>query len=255
MAFLRSSFFRDNWGHGMLLCLAIALVIATTQSTSSVISASVKAKQLLAPPEHLKLFTFGYHETFSDSLWLRVIQDIDVCGRDLGDDNLSPLMLEPKEPGPPPICKDSWVFHMLNAITTMTPRFRMPYSAGGSILSVVVNDPTGAGVIFDRGVKEFPNDWIIAYKAAYHFLVELNDPAKASHLLVQAGKNGAPYWVFSLAGHLMTETGQALLAKSVLEDAIRLDPEGRFTIRLKQRLEAANKILAESQKKAPASTQ
>ncbi len=252
---MQQYFSREYLVHGFFFGLALIVLIFTTQDKVTAINMNAKSKQLLAPPEHLKLFTFGYHETVSDSLWLRVIQDIDTCGRDVGDEDFAPLAEpKPKAPGPP-ICKDSWVFHMINAITTMTPQFRIPYSAGGSILSVIVNDPTGAAVIFDRGVKQFPNDWVIAYKASYHYMAELNNIPRASELLVQAGKNGAPYWVFSLAGQLMTKSGQAMLAKTILEDAIRLDREGRFTPRLQQRLDEANKVLAETQQKAPASIQ
>jgi valyl-tRNA synthetase len=40
--------------------------------------------------------------------------------------------------------------------------------------------------------------------------------------LLQAGRNGAPSWVYSLAGRLYTEEGKAFLAKSVLLDTLKL---------------------------------
>jgi tetratricopeptide (TPR) repeat protein len=190
---------------------------------------------LLAPPAALKHLTLGYAELISDALWLRLIQDID-----------RPCDLEPAtEAGGsrPGACHKSWGFQMLDMITELTPKFRMPYIMGATVLSVAVGDAEGARIIFEKGLREFPNDWSMAYRASYHYLEELHDNQRAAELLVQAGKNGAPFWVFSLASRLLTEEGKAELAKAVLDEAIARDPSLTENPRIQRRLKEVAEAL------------
>ena len=199
---------------------------------------------LLAPPEHAEHFTFGYNESASDSLWLRLIQDIDHC------DTMAKQRAEAKASGAADDayihCKSNlgWVYKMLDVITTLTPSFRMPYNHGATVLSITVGDGEGARRIFERGIQQFPKDWSLQYRAAYHYLYELNDLKRAADLLVQAGKNGAPAWVYSLAANIYTSEGKAALGKSVLQSVLEEDVDPKFAGRLKQRLEYIDSVLA-----------
>lgn len=198
---------------------------------------------MLYPPQQLKNFSFGYQENLSDALWLRVIQDMDTCGKK-EDMRAATTVANPKSlddlltSGQTRVgrCEMSWVFHMIDLITDLSPRFRQPYSSGSIILSVAVDDISGATKIFDKAILQFPNDWPLHYNAAYHYLYEVGDPGRAAELLVKAGHLGAPSWVFSLAARLYTKEGQALLAKSVLEDVIAENEDQPFIERLKERL-------------------
>ena len=107
---------------------------------------------------------------------------------------------------------------MLDATTNLSPHFRIPYAAGGLALTVIISDIEGATKIFDKGVKPFPHDWPILYRAAYHYLYEVHDKKRAADLLTQAGKNGAPPWVFTLAGRLYSDAGDTELAESLLQE-------------------------------------
>jgi hypothetical protein len=187
---------------------------------------------LIPPPKHLEYFSFGYNENVSDSLWLRVIQDIDHCDAGVVKNGQQCV-------GTPM----GWVYQMLAAIADLTPSFRMPYNHGATILSVVVNDREGAKRIFDRGVEQFPKDWSLQYRAAYHYLYEMKDQTKAAELLNLAGKNGAPPWVFALAARLYTAEGQAFLAKSILESVLEDEPDSKYAEQLKGRLTQLNEII------------
>ena len=198
----------------------------------------------VSPPEHSELYSFGYNENLSDSLWLRLIQDIDFC-----DANVQLSVKNVKPPQPDQSGKKcnshlGWAYRMLDAITTLTPKFRMPYNHGATILSVTVGDAEGAKRIFDRGVENFPADWALQYRSAYHYLYELNDNVKAADLLRMAGKNGAPEWVFSLSARLYTKEGKAELARSVLQSALDADPDSKYAESLKHRLRQLNNIIA-----------
>jgi hypothetical protein len=128
---------------------------------------------------------------------------------------------------------------MLSSIISLAPDFRSAYLHGATVLSVLVNDHEGAKLIFDEGVKHFPKDGTLAYRAAYHYMHELKDAKRASELLVIAGNNGAPNWVFALSARLAQQAGQLEFAREVLLSSIEAykDENPVFLKRLKDRLE------------------
>jgi tetratricopeptide (TPR) repeat protein len=127
---------------------------------------------------------------------------------------------------------------MLDSITNLSPNFRIPYAAGALALTVVITDIDGATKIFDKGVKAFPNDWPLLYRAAYHYLYEVNDKKRAAELLIAAGKNGAPSWVFSLAGRLYSDSGKLDLAKALLEQMIQEKQDPAIIDRVRKKIES-----------------
>ena len=106
---------------------------------------------------------------------------------------------------------------MLDAVTLLAPKYRMAYLAGALSLSVLVEDYEGARVIFDRGVKEFPNDWMILYRASYHYLYDRQDFLEAAKLMERAAAAGAPSWLTLSAARLYSKSGRAEYAIQVLE--------------------------------------
>jgi hypothetical protein len=231
---------------------------------SAILGIDFKAKlrdhtSLLLPPKDLKYFSLGYQEIIADVLWLRTLQDIDLCGSGSQIDtapahaqkgvDLNELIRSKKgeqaaeQSLDHAKCNDGWSARMLDSITELAPKFKMPYLVGGTILSVVVHDDIGATIIFKKGVERFPEDWTMAYRAAYHSMEARHDFKSAAEFLIQAGRHGAPAWVFALAARLQTRTGQAALAKPVLEEAIAADPDSMWAQTLKDRLKEVNQII------------
>lgn len=178
----------------------------------------------LPPPMHVEHLSFGFHETVADTLWIRSIQGFEVC--DVSKD----------------ICvEDSWLFKMLDAVTNLSPQFRIPYAAGGLALGIMLSDISGATKIFEKGVKALPKDWTISYRAAYHFLYEVKDKKRAAELLIQAGQNGAPAWVFTLAGRLYSDSGELLLAENVLAEMKATNQDESLIQRLEVKIASMKK--------------
>ncbi len=196
-------------------------------------------KAFVPPPLEIKHFSFGYKESIADSLWIRFIQDMDECGEFENQKNTNKKKS----------CNMGWGYRMLDAISELAPRFESVYLTGATVLSVVGNDAKGAEAIFDKGIKVFPGDWSISYRAGYHYLVEMKDYKKAAEALKLAAENGAPSWVYSLAGRLYTQTGQALLTKTMLESFLKRNPKVKYSNRIRQRLIEANRALGLSSKK------
>ncbi|UOF02607.1 tetratricopeptide repeat protein [Bdellovibrio reynosensis] len=165
----------------------------------------------------------------ADTIWIRAIQDFDYCEQKKAEN----------------VCVDnSWLYHMVDAITELSPKFRVAYSNGSLALSVIISDIEGATKIFDKGVKEFPNDWTIQYHAAYHYLYEVKDRKRAAELLLQAGNNGAPAWVFTLAGRLYSDEGNFELAESVLQEMIQNNQDPVLIKRLQDKINSMKKPAA-----------
>lgn len=177
---------------------------------------------LIAPPPQLERFSFGYQESIADVLWIRALQDFDYCDQPIGKN----------------LCRNnSWLGQVLDTATNLSPKFRIVYAAGGLALTVLISDIEGATTIYDKGVREFPNDWPILYRAAYHYLYEVKDKARAAELLNAAAKNGAPDWTYTLAGRLYSEAGEMDLAEAVLKEMIESKQDEHIINRLRQKID------------------
>ena len=184
-----------------VLSLALLIIFFSRQDT---VNKNVKLEPLfINPPEQLEHTVFGYKEVAAHSLWVRVIQDLDYC------ENAERKKMKG--------CKGRWAFHMLDKITDLLPNYRSVYSLGGIVLTIVVGDTAGAGILFEKALKNFPEDWQLAYKAAYYYMYEDRQPLKAARLLQKAGLYGGPKWVFLLASRLYTESGRSQLGESMAQ--------------------------------------
>lgn len=202
---------------------AFFVVVLSERYSQSLV---VQTRELISPPPMLERFSFGYSEVLADSLWIRALQDFDYCEQEVAKK----------------VCvNNTWLYKMLDAITTLSPHFRMPYATGGLALSVLVNDIEGGAKFYNKGVKAFPTDWPILYRAAYHFLYEVQDKKRAAELLVEAGKYGAPPWVFTLAGRLFTDEGSLDLAKALLQEMIETKQDSSLIKRLQEKIATQEK--------------
>lgn len=176
-------------------------------------------------PPNLKHFTFGHSEAVADTLWLRTLQDFDFCSEPLNKQEC---------------VGDSWLYRMLNQITELSPKFRGPYANGALALTVIISDYSGASKIFDKGVRELPEDWTISYRAAYHALYEEKNKEKAAKLLIHAADHGAPKWAYALAGRLYADDGQLELAKALVQDMKARNEDPALIERLESKINTHN---------------
>ncbi|UYL09537.1 tetratricopeptide repeat protein [Bdellovibrio sp. SKB1291214] len=206
---------------GVILGILALLMVVSTQSRLAppVIPKSV----YIAPPPMFEHFTFGFNEVMADSLWIRLLQDLDYCEQSIAENT----------------CKnDSWLYHMVDTVTNLSPDFRIAYAVGGLALTVLITDIDGATKIFDKSVKAFPKDWPILYRAAYHYLYEVKDNKRAAELLLMAADNGAPPWTRTLAGRLYTDSGNVDLAEKLLQDMKSSNQDPHLIKRLEQKIES-----------------
>ena len=192
-----------------------------------------------APPEVINHFSMGFSDLYADILWMRLIQDIDFCSSKMGkpayDGNIKYQ------------CEKGWSYRMTEAITNLAPRFLSPYEISGSIMSVIMGDKLGAKKIYDKAVKNFPNNWKIHFSAGYHYLLELKEEEKAAELLKKSADLGGPYWLYALAAKTYGKLGKLLLSREILVLAIEKDITGRYRKALELRLEKLERQIKQSE--------
>lgn len=199
---------------------------------------------LYAPPASIKYFTFGYREVFSDVLWLRFLQDFGIC-----EQKFMPEGGARTGPNRVADCKKGWGYYMLDAITDLAPKFKIPMLVGPMTLSVIADDIEGASALFEKAVVRFPKDWSIFYRAGYHFLYEEGNNLKAARYFKMAGELGAPAWTLSLSAKLYSEVGRAIVGKILLEDYLKRAKAGaRDNPKIKERLAEMNAIIEKERK-------
>jgi hypothetical protein len=233
--------------------MSITLLCFVQLSLDYLPQAKGKSKVFVNPPKNLRLLTFGFNDLMSSLLWVRVLQDMQICDQNSirtplpeftqSDDPLAEILTRKM---PDPQCQKGWVFQMLDVITDLTPDFYMAYSDGATMLSVVVDDREGANLIFAKGIQSFPDDWQLLYRAAYHEMFEMQNAERAAELMRRAGQRGAPQWVYSLSAKLYTRLGQAAFAKTILESVLERRSEGEGMERVKAQLETINRFLQDN---------
>ena len=192
-----------------------------------------------APPELIKHFSFGFSDLYADILWMRLIQDIDFCSSKKGIpiyDGKTKYQ-----------CEKGWSFKMTEAITELAPRFLSPYEISGSIMSIIMGDKSGAKKIYDKAIKNFPNNWKIHFSAGYHYLIELKEEEKAAQLLIKSADLGGPHWLYALAAKTYGKLGQLLLSREILISAIKKDIRGEYKKALEFRLKKVERQIKQSQ--------
>jgi hypothetical protein len=213
-----------------------------------------------APAKGIEHFALGYKQLLSDVLWLQAIQHMDTCnGADGGEiiygsrpvpvssassakENMN-LLFNFKRPVA--LCTLGWVFQMMDRSTDADPRFTMVYLAGATDLSVIIGDREGATRMYEKGLKAIPHDWRLEFRAAYHYLFELGDTNRAAELLIQAGRDGAPSWVFHLAARIYGYRGQLDLGRVMLESTIAEMQPGPARSELEKRLAEVRQAIEE----------
>ncbi|MFN8847520.1 MAG: hypothetical protein ACK5V3_10710 [Bdellovibrionales bacterium] len=184
---------------------------------------TLKVKDFISPPKGIEHFAVGMRPQLADLIWIRSIQDIDYC--------------EKSEHAKK--CKDNdWLYRMLKAVVTLDPKYYSAYASGGLALSVLVSDYEGATEIYNLGIKEYPNDWVLLYRAGYHFLFEVNDFERASELYSRVSDLGGPFWVVTLGKRLNTKEGKLEVGRKVLDHMIKAEMPPQFAERLREKLKA-----------------
>ena len=181
----------------------------------------LKLQQLTYLPsgEYLRMASLGYREFAADLLWLQVIQV-------MGEKKLS------EEEG-------RWLYHAVDRITTLDPKFVRAYEAGSHALCILVLMPEESNRLLEKGMRHNPKEWMLPFLLGINYYFELGDDEKAAEVMAKAaGLPGAPERLVNLAAKLFVsakspQQAVELLAK-VYEESSDENVRKMVAIRLKE---------------------
>ncbi len=202
---------------------ALFILFAFSLTIYFKLNLTLSEKKILPPPSGLEFYHFGYNEVMADFLWLTYVQQSWNC-----------YMAKN--------CHKNWGFRVLDEASMLAPKFKSLYIYGATGLSILLDDDYGAKEIFDRGLAEYPEDWVLNYRAGYHYLIELENDIRAAQLLNTAGDHGAPFWTKSLAAKLYAKNGNFEASEILIQSMIVSTEDSFWKKNLEERLiEVRNK--------------
>lgn len=126
---------------------------------------------------------------------------------------------------------------LLSAISNESPKFYRLYSGAAIFMSLFSPDKVTIQRLFEKGMREFPGDWNITFKAAYHAVHEMGDEQTGAILLAKASQQGAPMWAAASAANYLMKADKRSLAIRTLEQALESAPNRHGRDQVKKRLD------------------
>ncbi len=103
---------------------------------------------------------------------------------------------------------NSWLFLRFNTISVLDSKFYENYAFGGQFLAIVKDDLEGASLIYDKGLKYYPDDYVLNYNAGFLNYYEMENYSKGLSYLEKIVNNPrAPVFIQSIINKLRVTTG------------------------------------------------
>ena len=178
------------------------------------VETGIQSLRYLPDGEALKLVSLGYENVIADLIWLRVVQ---VFGnRTVAEDDYN------------------WIYHALEAVTTLDPRFVHAYLAGSMTLTVVADHVELSNRILEKGIKADLGEWRVPFILGFNYFNFLGEYHRAAEYIeMAADMPGRPDWLPLLAARLHVQANAPHLA---LEFLARVH-ESTHDARLRKKLE------------------
>lgn len=193
---------RPAFGLGLLLAAAAATVGAA-RALETRAPAPVGDERLVYLPDAARLrpLALGYDNVLANLLWFRTIS---YFGAHVESDRAYP-----------------WLAAMCDLVTDLDPRAFHAYQFAGLILPWEAKDPDAGIRLLEKGIRQFPDSWLLHYYlGVVHYLFE-DDPETATRWLERgAALPDAPPMVARFAALLRTRHGSSETAIAVLEQML-----------------------------------
>ncbi len=151
---------------------------------------------------YLKQAALGYEQVWADILWLRTIAYYADQVTQKG--------------------KLTYLYHMLDVITTLDPKFLYPYIFGGVTLSLDLDRPDLANKILKKALTEHPHVWKVPFLIGFNAYFGEGDAATAARYIDYASRlPGAPAYLKGFASRLYVKGSGRERALQFLREVIR----------------------------------
>lgn len=172
---------------GLILLLAACLLNSKNEKPELELS-----KQDTAINVNNNLLTFmsaGNKRLLTDLIWVQTLIESDVEHYKKKDLN-------------------SWLFLRFNTIATLDPKFYENYLYGGQFLAIIKDDLSGADVLYDKGLKFYPDDYQLNFGQGFLNYYEMGNFEKGLiHLSRIKNHPRAPTFLPSIINKLKAQTG------------------------------------------------
>ncbi len=112
-----------------------------------------------------------------------------------------------------------WLWHFLDIVTILNPRFYQAYEFGGVVLTKEKSELPKTLYLLDRGIAEFPTDWRLrVYAAMAQLSLDSNYVKSAEYLKPIALVPDIPNHIRTLAAALLSKGGGQRMALAFLVD-------------------------------------
>jgi len=135
--------------------------------------AKLEQLRLLPRGEILRPALLGYHQLGADLLWLRVVQV-------LGDRVVRDKDYE-------------WLYHALDVITTVDPKYVYAYEAGGVVLAELAWRVDLSNRLLEKGLAPNPSAWQIPFRLGFNHFFHLGDHSRAAEYMARAARIPGPF--------------------------------------------------------------
>ena len=175
--------------------------------------------RLLPSGKILRPLSLGFSTLVADGIWLQVIQVV-------GAKTVTPQDYQ-------------WVYHALDVVTDLDPRFAYAYEFGGIVLSVLAHQPERAAALLRKGLAPVPDSWRIPFYLGFTEFFYLKDYRSAAlHMSLAAQRPGHPAYVPRLAARLWVAAGEPETALQFLQRMIQSTESPEVREALRKRMEA-----------------
>jgi hypothetical protein len=178
---------------GSLVISGLALILVAglinTKIEKPLLELSKQETAININNEILVFMSAGNKRLLTDLLWVQTLIESDI--EHYGKKDLN-----------------NWLYLRFNAISILDPYFYENYLYGGQFLAIVKDDLEGADVIYNKGLKHFPNDYRLNYNAGFLNYYEIGNAKKGLEYLIRIRNHPqAPLYINSIIHKLQLATG------------------------------------------------
>lgn len=205
-----------------LICASVFIFCLTTLDRNYPYSEN-EDLSYLPSGKFLKGAALGYDEIIGDLLWIKGLSYFGSHSKT--DQNYT------------------WLFHLLDIVTTLDPLYQPPYEFGGIVLAADAGDVDSSIALLKKGMEHVPSNhpryYYLPFFLAFDYMYYKRDYLTAAHYLEQAAKfPQSPSYLPNLVARLYADADSPEVAVPFLQEMIQStenqDLKDRLIVRLHQ---------------------
>ena len=150
----------------------------------------------------VKPLTLGFDQLIADLLWIRAVN---YFGSHYITNRYYP-----------------WLYHLLDIVTTLDPKFIKPYMVGSIILATEAEEIDNSNKLLMKGMEHNPEVWQIPFYLGFNLFHYQNKPDEAAkYIKIASELPGHPVYLPLLASTLHSKSGDIQTAITFLREVYK----------------------------------